>query len=62
MVVPVGEKEMEQALKKRQEKYKWFLKHIEVDKRYAAIVGERVAQLQKKNKKKGEVLLKKRLE
>lgn len=34
---------------------------MEIDKRYAAIVGGRVAQLQKQNKKKDEVLLKKRL-
>lgn len=52
---------MEDALKKRQGQYKWFLKQMQIDKRYQNIMGNKVAKIKEQNKKKEEKLIKKRL-
>lgn len=62
MLIPPKEEEMEEALKKRQGKYKWFLKQMQIDKKYENIMESRVAKIRTQNKKKEEVLAKKRLE
>ena len=52
---------MEEALKKRQGQYQWFLKQMQIDKRYQNIMGNKVAKIKEQNKKKEEKLIKKRL-
>ena len=61
MVEP-NDKEIAEAFRRRKEKYRYFLKQMEIDARYDNIMGGKVAKLKTENQKKKEILARKRRE
>jgi hypothetical protein len=60
LLVEANDKDIEEAMRRRKEKYRYFLKQMEVDSRYDAIMGSRSAKLREQNQQKERVLAKKR--
>ena len=62
LMVEPNDKEIAEAFRRRQEKYRYFLKQMEIDARYDNIMGDKVGKLKSENQKKKEVLARKRRE
>jgi hypothetical protein len=60
LLVDVNDKDIEEALRVRREKYKYFLKQIEIDHKYRAILDQKVSKIRNKNDCKKRILHEKR--